>query len=270
MGGRTAVPRAVEKQLFQEAGSSCCVCGEDDVTKLTIHHIVPVALNSEHDPAHMLLLCANCHSVATVGKVGREELYQAKLRAYKSQGLSEQPSVAPSVSVVGDGNVTAGRDVNISPRVVKKTEVTPGPQHITEEDAFRIKELINELARVDGLAGRRSTYQQWYAKLYRRFRVGSYRLIPSERGQEAIEWLQKQKAMQRPRLRRTDNPEWRKGMYSAIWARAKELGLTKPDVHDLANTRLRLKKPISSLTELGERNLSTLRDIIFRLSTHRP
>jgi len=265
MSRRKAVPKALEKELYQEAGSKCCLCREADVTKLTVHHIVPFAWNPKHEASHMLVLCANCHSLATAGKIDREELYQAKLRTQQSHSSEHEPGHTATVSVVGNGNIAAGRDVNISPRVIKRTEVTPGPQHITEEQAFRIQEAIKELARVDELTGRGPTYREWYSKLYKRFHVTSYKLIAAERWEEAMAWLQNQKALQRPQLRRTNNPEWRKSMYSAIWARAKKIGISKEEVHEVANSRLRLKNPISSLTELGERNLSKLRGIIFRM-----
>jgi hypothetical protein len=265
MTERKATPRRIEKELYKAANSRCCRCGEGDIDKLTIHHIVPVELNPNHEPRHMLVLCANCHSLATAGKIDPEELYSIKYRADQQNTASPPQPASASVSISGDGNIVAGRDINIAPKVVRRTAIVPGPQHVNEEQAFRIKELVNGLAGVDELAGRGRTFDRWYAKLYRHFRVTSYKLIPAERGEEAIAWLQKQKAVKRPQLRRTNNPEWRKSIYQAIWARTKQLAMDKQNVYDLALTRLGLKEPVLSLTELGERNLSKLRDIIFKL-----
>jgi hypothetical protein len=63
-----------------------------------------------------------------------------------------------------------------------------------------------------------------------------------------------------PKLRRSDNEEWRKRIYRAIWPLARELGFQDAQLYDFAFTELGLKKSITSLKELGEQNLERLRD----------
>ena len=75
--------------------------------------------------------------------------------------------------------------------------------------------------------------------------------------------MQRQLAMLRPKLRRADNPAWRNQHYKAIWSRAKELGFTEDQVYALSGDRL--GKPITSLKQLGERNLKSLYNIIMGL-----
>lgn len=113
MSKRRSIPRKLEKQLFQEAASRCLICGTQDVAVLTVHHIIPVAENPEHDLAHMLVLCANCHAKADKGELTRESLYSAKSKASNARFRAiETPSVQQQ-SVSGVGNVVAGGHMNI-------------------------------------------------------------------------------------------------------------------------------------------------------------
>jgi len=75
--------------------------------------------------------------------------------------------------------------------------------------------------------------------------------------------MQRQVAMLRPKLRRADNPAWRNQHYKAIWAKARELGFTKDQVYALSGDRL--GKTITSLKQLGERNLKSLYNIIMAI-----
>jgi hypothetical protein len=117
MQRRKAVPRKVERALYQEAGNRCLICGLDDVLVLVVHHIVPVKLNPEHNPKDMIVLCRNCHDKADQGQIDREALWQAKLRQSLARGDESSRNVV-SRTVVGDGNLVGDRisivgDLNI-------------------------------------------------------------------------------------------------------------------------------------------------------------
>jgi hypothetical protein len=169
---------------------------------------------------------------------------------------------ATQQNVKGD-NIIAMGDVYNDRRPIKKNVVTPGPQHISEAVAKRIHDLVTELGDIDKAAGRDKTYPLWWSRFKKHFEVASYRLLPAEQGGEAVAWLERQRAMQRPKLRRTDNKAWRASLYTAIWARAGQLGLSKDDLYDLASSRLNLETPIVTLKDLGERNLKRLYNIVF-------
>lgn len=116
-------PRRMQKALFQEVQSRCPLCGEHEVAKLRIHHIERYAEAQSHDPAKMVVLCANCHAKADAGEVSAEQLYDAKRggRIIKFPGT---PAVTQNVN--GDGNIVAGRDVNI--RVPRRSRRTALPR----------------------------------------------------------------------------------------------------------------------------------------------
>jgi hypothetical protein len=165
----------------------------------------------------------------------------------------------------GNGNFIVGGDFNLNPRTVVKNSISPGPEHITDEQALKVRELIDELAKTDEQAGRPSSHRKWYPKLYKRFKITSYKLIPLDQLAEVESWLQQQKASQRPMLRRSNNPAWRESIYSAIYARARELGIDKSELYQIAYQKLKPNKPVNSLKELGERNLEKLRVYLFSL-----
>jgi hypothetical protein len=146
--GRKTIPKRMEKRLYQEVSSRCPICGEEDVTKLTIHHLEPFARSKEHNPDEMIVLCANCHAKADAGEIPSEELYEAKTgpRVIKFPGV---PAVAQTV--VGDGNIVAGGNVEV--RVVGRRRGR-GP---------RIQGTVCDDPRKIG-------YLQYLAKRYSQFR----------------------------------------------------------------------------------------------------
>jgi hypothetical protein len=150
-------------------------------------------------------------------------------------------------------------------RIVRKNVVHPDSRHIDEAAAFAIKRLIDSLAEIDVLSGRPDSHSAWFSSLYRRYRVTSYKLIPAEFAQDAIQWLRQQAPQQRSKIRRKAPDEWRQQLYKSIWSKAGRLGLEKQEVYDLAFRRLALKQPLVSLKELGEQNLKKLYDIIIRM-----
>ncbi len=155
---------------------------------------------------------------------------------------------------VGDGNYQAAGHIYVNKREVHRFVQTPGPDHITEEQAFKIQQHIQKLAEIDLTSGTPS-YGRWQNKLKRRFKVTSYKLIARDEYAAVMSWLQQQAAIMRPKLRRTNNGRWRSEFYTGIYAKATELGMQKQEVYDLAMERLKLPTPISSLKDLGEQKL---------------
>jgi hypothetical protein len=64
------IPEPIKRQLRQEAGFGCCVCGNP---VFQYHHIHPRGSVSSHDPAQMLVLCPNHHHEATIGALTEDE-----------------------------------------------------------------------------------------------------------------------------------------------------------------------------------------------------
>jgi hypothetical protein len=168
--------------------------------------------------------------------------------------------------VAGDHNVVAGGDVNINKREVTRVSVTPGPEHITEGQARRLKDLVDKVAKVEIDRGSNPSqvYQRVWSGLTKHYQVASYRLIPRRLGDEAIKWLQQRAAMLRPKLRRTNPSAWQREHYTAIYARAHDLGMSKGEVYSLVKARLGLQ--VISLRQLGEQNLKRFYNIMMKLS----
>ena len=168
-------------------------------------------------------------------------------------------------TVIGDGNVVAGGNLIQTKKVVQKNVTQPGPQHITEEHAYEIKRLIDELSQIDVDSGRADSHRHWYSWMYGKFKVTSYKTVPVEKYESVMSWLRQQRAINRPKLRRPANDKWRDQLYGSIYGRWRQLGYEKAAIYNFAFERLELDAPISSLKELGEQNLKRLYDIVFRM-----
>jgi len=276
----------VAEELLVKSARCCCLCRKFKGTKIEVHHIVPVANGGSDNSDNGIPLCFDCHadvmSYNAKHPKGRK-FRSVELKKHRDQwfilvqaggalpdgketGNAEMPAPFSIIQQnKGNGNFIVGRDLNLNPRTVVKNSINPGPEHITDEQALQVRELINKLAMMDKQAGRSSSHQQWYTKLYKRFGITSYKLILLEQLEDVVLWLQQQKARQRPMLRRSNNPAWRKNIYSAIYARARELGIDKSQLYQIAYQKLKPDKPVNSLTELGERNLEKLRVYLFSL-----
>lgn len=182
--------------------------------------------------------------------------------------LTTEPIHSPSSpagvqSVAGNDNIVAiapQGDININQKKIVRPKVIRESGDISEATAFELQKLIRQLAQTDERAGKRSSYSEWQQRLKMRYKVASYRKLTVEQGESAIQWLKQELGRKIPSLRRTDNDEWRQRIYKGIWAVARELGLGKPQVYEFAFEQLELKKPITSLKELGEQKLESLRD----------
>ena len=158
-------------------------------------------------------------------------------------------------------------------KITQKNEVVIDPEiHITQEQAKKIYDTVNEIVLINEKAGKFKTaadkgryFAQTWTSFKNRFNVTSYHLLPKEKFDEALNWLKKQIAYEhRPKLRKANNAEWQKNMYGAIYARAQnELKLDKPALYQYAFNKLGLKTPITSLKELSDTRLKKLYQIIF-------
>jgi len=175
---------------------------------------------------------------------------------------TRKAATATVQSISGNGNIQAGGDVNINTKKTERVVVHPGPQHISEEYAFKLFELVKKACEIECVAGAdmAKCRQKWWGKFKRRYRVASYKMIPRELGDDAVLYMQQEVAKLRPKLRRRDNEAWRRSLYKGLWARARQLGMDKPAVYALCTEKI--GKTVTSLTALGERDLQKLYGII--------
>lgn len=107
-GERMPVPLPVKRRLRQEAAFGCCRCG---FPIYQFHHIVP----GSQDPVDIMVLCPNCHHMATIGAMAEAEQRYHKLdpfnikRGYTNGQLKvNQNAVAVSIGsnqFVNDGDL---------------------------------------------------------------------------------------------------------------------------------------------------------------------
>lgn len=167
-----------------------------------------------------------------------------------------------TMTITGNSNVQASGDVNINTRKIERAVIQPGPEHITEECAFKLSELVKKAVEIECVAGAdmAKCFQKWWSKVKRRYRVTSYKMIPSDLSADAILYMQQEVAKLRPKLRRRDNEAWRTEHYKGIWARSKQLGHNKVWVYALVEEKI--GKKVESLKALGEQELKKLYTII--------
>jgi hypothetical protein len=155
---RRAVPRGLERSLYQEVGSKCPKCGEANVKALTIHHIVAYAQACGHDPDAMIVLCANCHARADRREITEDELFQMKraLRAkqpgFAARGQDGRATACPYISI---GHQDASHIINIAgngttviPPKARRTSVVIAPQPGSISDT-QLREINERAAKIE-------------------------------------------------------------------------------------------------------------------------
>lgn len=163
------------------------------------------------------------------------------------------------INIHGDKNIIAGGDINIVRKQVIKNEIKYDPKkHISSKDAKAISDLIKRLVKAEESAGmpRSQAYAKWYGRLKNLFNVNSYKEIPKESADYAINWLKQQIAIERPKLKIRNRDEWKKQLYRAIYAKCSEIGWCKADLYQYVSNKL--KRKIVGLKQLKNHELEWL------------
>ncbi|HDR0997493.1 TPA: hypothetical protein R4323_000377 [Pasteurella multocida] len=173
-------------------------------------------------------------------------------------------------SISGNNNIIVMDSKSVNLTINTKPQrttlkVVKTAEHIDAETAYKIKELVDNLVKkeVSGGMTNQSAYAKWYGALKKRYRVTSYSLIPAHLGEEAITWLMSQAAIKRSKIRRSNTPMYRNELYSAIYARARNLKISKGQLYNIV--LMKLDKRVSSLKQLSETNLKKLYQYIMGL-----
>lgn len=116
MSVRKALPKRLEKEIYQQFGSCCPFCNERNVATLQVHHIERHATVQEHRTENLLLTCANCHQKIEDGRIAIQAVRHAKSQA--EQGIQRQSApVTPvsqnSVVVTGDNHGMVANTISI-------------------------------------------------------------------------------------------------------------------------------------------------------------
>lgn len=270
----------VEDALVASA-RCCCICHKFCGTRIETHHLKSIHKGGDDGFENCIPLCFDCH--AEVGHYNNEhprgrKYSEGELKKHRDKWYAmvlelntpvpeENTSVQIVQNVSGQGNITAGRDLNIlTERIVKKTVVQtdPGGKHISNATARKVQELVNEYIDLHKTAEKdpKRAAQRIWGGLKKEFNVTSYKEISAEDSEKTVQWVHAQIAMARPKIRRKAPEEWRKSFYKPIYARANELNITKEELYAIAQDRLSLKKPVTSLKDLTQQNLKRLHQIM--------
>ncbi len=129
----------------------------------------------------------------------------------------------PAISVQGDANITAGRDINLNPLVRPRVTVKTGDGVVDAAQKAELQRLISEW--VDARVAVRRTkfgFPAAWGAFNQHFGINKYAELPMESFGDARAWLQRQVAIisSMPSARRK-MPGWRGRTIGAIKARAK-------------------------------------------------
>jgi hypothetical protein len=276
-----AFKESVKDQALCASGRNCCLCRKYCGTKVETHHIIPTSNGGDDSYDNCVVLCFNCHAEVENynpnhpkgRKITADELKRLRDHLYQQVAdgtfipvyYSSEESLE-FILVTGKNNVVAGRDINLNPKIVHNTNVLydAGGKHITTETAAKITNLVKELCEIKHAAGysiAQARAEVW-SSFKNRFKVPKYELIPLEQSEEAINYLYTQINMAMPSIRNKDPELWRKKLYTSIHARAKDLGIEKEGLYQIAYKDIPLKSPCTSLKDLNMRDLKRLNTIL--------
>jgi hypothetical protein len=113
---RKTLPKRLEKEIYQQFGSRCPFCDEQDVATLQVHHIEPHAVVQEHRTGNLLLTCSNCHQKIGDGRITPKAVCHAKSEA--EQGIQRRsvpatPSIHNSMVVMGNNHGMVAHTISV-------------------------------------------------------------------------------------------------------------------------------------------------------------
>ena len=106
---RPATPRPVKRELRQRAGYGCCRCG---FAIYQYHHIIPYSVDQHFRVEDMMILCPNCHSMATDGALTLDEQRRIQRQPYNVRQGYASGAVKinqPYCAVAAGGFLLVGR-----------------------------------------------------------------------------------------------------------------------------------------------------------------
>lgn len=269
---RLTIPAKIKALLQKEIKSKCPFCISTDVDHFHYHHIDENPSNN--DVSNLLMVCPLCHSKITKGDITKEQVIEKK----KSLQLGNftESSVSTPVQQINYGNknlqIVGASNIELNQNTTKviRNIVQPSDSHITEEQSHTIKKLIDDIVEIVVSTSKTGTtkgkyYPIWWNNLYNKFGITSYKLLPREKFSTAESWLHQQIAILRPKLRRSNNDEWKNQHYSAIYAKSKSLNLSKEELYKLVMDKLSLEN-ITSLKDLKDSQLKKFYEKIMRMN----
>lgn len=207
-----------------------------------------------------------CWNFSSRDQFRREFARHLSLTLNEFHRSNPRQDLAPaSQSIVGDGNVQAGRDVNIfhKPPIIKQA-VQPPPGSVSHEDLQQIQMWIEDLAENTVGKARNAAYAMWGARFKIKFKVAKREQLASSHMGEVKRWYSQHRAMQTRGFKTKDPGEFKKRRISAIKAAMNEMGVAKETYYPQLARRLRMKKEFTSLKDLTKRDLERVYTMVLR------
>ncbi|TCS70738.1 hypothetical protein EDC61_11465 [Sulfuritortus calidifontis] len=170
---------------------------------------------------------------------------------------------APAVRIEGSHNIVGDGNTLIHAQTLRpRNAIDPRASELSEAQKLRLRELINEWITVHNTVRTRArplTHAAAWSSFQKKFRVTSYHILPLDRFDEAVRWLQQQRAridgMKTAPLR---DARWRARQIAYIKARCKnQLGDA-----ELYRAYINRRFGKVSLTELTDDELAATRTYI--------
>lgn len=199
---------------------------------------------------------------------GDDKKKAAILKLIQEESQSEpapEPAGGGDVNVSGSNHIVASHGAHLTviktEKVITRTNpvTKPGIEHISEEQCFKIKGLVDEIIQLEKLVKRKPAgYAVVWPAVSRHCGVNAYRMIPYEKFGKAVKYLQSWIGRLRSAdTARTIDPTQRTSRYAAIHARAK-------GQEDRLRAWMVKKYAVSSMTELSNDDLEALYRSVMR------
>ncbi len=168
-------------------------------------------------------------------------------------------------TVKGDGNTVVGGDFTvINERPVIKPVIERRPGSLSNAEQKQVKDWITELAECTARMPRRQAFMMWWERFKNRMEVTKYEELESNRMPEAEAWFRQQRAIQTRGLKTKAPDLWRNSRMGAIKGAMKSMGRTNEDYYPELQSRLKIRKPFKSLTELTKTDLERIYGMVLR------
>lgn len=144
--------------------------------------------------------------------------------------INEAPRTSIQIGAINGGQNIIGQtgdihlQVQARPRI--KVVIQPGPEHVTEAQKVRLRDLVNEVVELETTIKRMpKRHATVWSALTGKLKVTSYHLIPAAAFNQAETYLQTwcgrlRSAKSAPKK----DPDWRNSRYRYIHAALKEIG----------------------------------------------
>ena len=193
---RKKISVRIKKALRQQAKNRCPLCGEDDEFTFEYHHIKPIAEGGESKEPNLILLCSNCHSKVTHGRIEKTEIEKVK----RSLGNGNHSHATPNTesNVINFPGINRGQVANKIEKIEIKTEnktvkLNPPAGTIASSLKHRnyTKYLIDRYHEIqESDIGRENMkYPVLYKSIQRKF-GSKWEMIPLEKFDELSVYLQ--------------------------------------------------------------------------------